>query len=374
MVSVITIGYICMVAIVFKLFKLKVNASSVGAATLVGVVVLVGIIMGWQFSAPMTQQMIVNRKVIPLLSEQNSKEFITKIYVKADEHVTKGTVLWETDKRPNQFAVDQATAQLAVAQANVSGLVAALEVAAASVEKAKANQDYQKALLDTAVEIQKLDPQAVAALKVEVQQETYLSSQAAVEQATAGQQEATFALSSAQESLKSAQAQLSLAQLNLQQNEVLAPADGYVMGLQVVEGTLTTTLMASAQGIFVDMSETIVAAVFAQNLLANVEPGNAVEIAFKSRPGQVATGKVIAVIEFSGEGQFITTPELPVAAEVGSKGKLVVKIALDDAEAAKELALGGAGTTAIYTNTGKPFQIITKVAIRLKAWLNFLPV
>ena len=62
------------------------------------------------------------------------------------------------------------------------------------------------------------------------------------------------------------------------------------------------------------------------------------------------------------------------AADVGSKGKLVVKISLDDKEAAKELALGGGGITAIYTNSGKPFQIITKIVVRVKAWINYLPV
>ncbi|TWU44178.1 Inner membrane protein YiaV precursor [Novipirellula aureliae] len=374
MVTIITIGYICLVIIVFKVLRVKVTPTTVATAVLTGVVVLGAVIMGWQFSAPMTSQMTVNRNVIPLLSEQDSKEVITKIHVKSDQLVTKGTILWETDKRPNQYALNQAAAQLAVAEANESELEAAVEVAAATVQKAKANQDYQKATLDTAIEIQKLDPQAVAALKVEVQQEIYLSARAAVDQAIAGLQEAKSALQSAQEGIKSLKAQVAIAELNLQQNDVIAPADGYVMNMQIVEGTVTSTAISSAQGIFVDMSETQVVAVFPQNLLANVEPGNLVEIAFKSRPGQIATGKVIAVLEFSGEGQFVTTPVLPIAADVGSKGMLAAKISLDDKVAAKELALGGAGSTAIYTNTGQAFQIITKIAVRLKAWMNYLPV
>ncbi len=374
MVTLIGIVYCCLVVIVFKVLKVKVSATTVAVSILIGVIVLGAVIMGWQFSAPLTDQMVVNRRVIPLQAEQNSKELISKIYVKSDEPVTKGTVLWEFDKRPNQIAVNQATAQLAVSEAKVSELVAELEVATASVDKAKANRDYQKAMLDTATEIQKLDPQAVAALKVEVQQETYLSAQAAVEQAIAAKQQAAFALSSAQEGINSLQAQLSLAKLNLQQNDVIAPADGYVMNMQVVEGSMATSTVAGPMGVFVDMSETLVAAVFPQNLLANVEPGNVVEIAFKSRPGQIATGKVIDVIEFSGEGQFTPAAKLPIAADVGSKGKLVVKISLDDKEAAKELAMGGGGTTAIYTNSGKPFQIITKIVIRVKAWTKYLPV
>ena len=374
MVTIIAFIYICLVIIAFKVIRLRVTPTSVAVSVLIGVVVLAAVIMGWQFSAPITHQMIVNRKVIPLLSDVDSKELISKIHVKSGQPITKGTVLWETDKRPNQYALNKAAAQLAGAESNVSQLAAALEVATASVQKAKANQDYQKATMDTAIETQKSDPQAVAVLKVEVQQETYISAQAAVQQAIAAEQESRFALSSAQEGIKSLQAQVAVAKLNLQQNDVLAPADGYVMNMQVVEGTMSTTVMASAQGIFVDMSETEVYAIFAQNLLANVEPGNVVEIAFKSRPGRITTGKVIAVIESSGEGQFITTPQLPIAADIGSKGKLLVRISLDDKKSAKELALGGGGITAIYTNSGKPFQIITKIVVRVKAWLNYLPV
>ena len=374
MITVITIGYIALVLVAFKVIKIKVSPTSIAAAVVIGVFLLGGVVTVWTFSAPMSPQMVVNRKTIPLLSGQNSKEFITKIHVKSEQPVKKGTLLWESDPRPNQYAVDQATAQLSVAKENLSKLKAGLEVATAGIEKAKADLNYQKSALDTAIEVQKLDPQAVAELKVKVQQETYIGSQAAVEQALAIENEARFALTSAQEAIKANEAQLSLAKFNLSQNEVRAPADGYVMNMQVVEGTMTTTLSASAQGVFMDMSETLVGAVFPQNQLANVEPGNVVEIAFKNMPGTIATGKVDAVLEYSGEGQFITSPQLPIVADLGSKGKLLVRITLDDEALAKTLPLGGAGNVAIYTNSGQAFHIISKITVRIKAWMNYLPI
>ncbi len=146
------------------------------------------------------------------------------------------------------------------------------------------------------------------------------------------------------------------------------------MNMQVIEGTMTTTTLSSAQGIFVDMSETLVAAVFPQNMLANVQPGDMVEIAFKSMPGKIATGKVDAVLEYSGEGQFVTSPQLPVAADLGSKGQLVVRIRLDDEDLARKLPLGGAGDVAIYTKSGKPFHLISKVTLRIQMWMNYAPI
>ena len=374
MITVITLGYIALVMVALKVINIKVSPTSIATAVVIGSCMLGAILVGWKFSAPMSGKMVVFRRTIPLLSGQDSKEFISKVHVEQDQPVTKGTLLWETDKRPNQYAVDTAAAQLELEKQNILQLQAALDVATESVKKAKASEAYQKAALDTAVEIQTLDSAAIAALKVKVQQETYVSSQAAVEQALAAEKEAQFALTSAQDALKATEAALDLAKFNLSQNEVRAPADGYVMNMQAIEGTMTTTILKAAQGVFMDMSETLVAAVFPQNLLANVQPGDAVEIAFKNMPGKIATGKVDAVLEYSGEGQFITTPQLPVVADLGSQGQLVVRITLDDQELAKTLPLGGAGDVAIYTQTGEPFHRISKITMRIKMWMNYAPI
>lgn len=373
MIALTTICYIVGVLVTFKVIKIKVTPTSVAVAIMTGVLLLGGIVMAWNFSAPMTGRMTVYRKVIPLISAQDSKMYITKIHVKQDVPVKQGDPLYEVDKRPNQWALDQLTAQLDVANENVSMLSAAVEVATATVEKAKADQDYQKAALDTAIEIQKVDVQAIAALKVTVQQQTYASSQAAVEQALAAEQGAKFALTSAKEAIGEISAQISTAKLNLEQCVVRAPTDGQIINWQSMEGTMTTTLSAATQGIFMDTTETYVIAVFPMNLLKNVEPGNKVEIAFKGAPGRIAAGKVDAVLPYTGEGQIPPEGTLPVAATLGSKGFLAVKISMDDAELAKGLALGAGGNTAIYTNSGNPFHIITLITIRIKAWMNYVP-
>ncbi len=374
MITVITLCYIGCVFLAFKVIKIKPTPTSIAVAVLIGVFMLGGITIGWKFSAPMTGQMTVHRKVTQLLSNQDSKELIKKVYVKQEQPVKKGDALYEVDTTPNQYIVDQLTAQLAVSRQQISALEAAVDVAAANIEKARANQSYAQAERDSLQRTQELNPGAVSKVKVEVSEQSYQGSQATVEQALASHQAAQFALTSAKEAIQATQAQLSTANLNLEQCVVRAPADGYVMNWQAMEGTMTTTVLSSAQGTFVDMSETVVGAVFPQNVLKNVEPGNEVEFAFKSLPGRIATGKVDAVLEYTGEGQLTPEAQLPVAANLGSKGFLVVRIRLDDAALAKELPLGGAGTTAIYTNSGKPFHLISKIALRMKGWLYYLPI
>jgi multidrug resistance efflux pump len=374
MITVMTIGYIGCVLVAFKVIKIKPTPTSIAVAAVIGVTMLGGVVIGWNFAAPMTGQMTLNRKVIQLLSNQDSKELITKIYVQQDQPVKKGEPLYETDKTPNQYIVDQLTAQLAAAQQTVLEMEAAVSVATATVEKAQADQAYAKAQLDTALETQKLNPGAVAKLQVEVQQKTHEASQAAVEQAIASQKSAQFALTSEKDTSKAIEAQLSTTKLNLEQCVVRAPANGHIMNWQAVEGTMTTTMITSAQGTFMDMDNTIIAAVFPMNVLKHVEEGNTVEIAFKSLPGQIVTGKVDAVLQYTGEGQLTPEPQLPVAANLGSKGYLVVRIHLDDEALAKELPLGAAGTTTIYTDFGHPFHLISKITIRIKGWLNYVPI
>jgi multidrug resistance efflux pump len=281
--------------------------------------------------------------------------------------------LFEYDTRPNQYALERAKSQLAASQAKISELEASVELAAAKVAAANANLAYKKSQLDSALTTQKLDPAAIAELEVEVQRENFAAAQAGVEQAEAAQKEAEFALSSAQEAIKATEGQVNTAKLNLEQNVVNAPADGYLTNFQAVEGTMGTPLYYQQQGSFMDMTETVVAAVFPMNLVQHVGPGDQVEIAFKCLPGQIVTGKVDQVLEYTGEGQLNVSGVLPEAKSISSKGMLAVRILLDDPELAKQLPLGGAGTTAIYTDYAKPFQIITKISVRMKMWMNYVP-
>jgi multidrug resistance efflux pump len=155
----------------------------------------------------------------------------------------------------------------------------------------------------------------------------------------------------------------------------VSPVDGQVVNWQIREGTPVARWRFTGAGTVQSFADNWILAVYPQNLLKNVKPGNPVEIAFKRRPGQIATGKVAQVVEYTGEGQFAPSALLPSAADIGSQGYLVVKIYLDDEELAKELPLGAAGTTAIYTDFAKPFHIITKITVRIKAWMyQLLPV
>jgi multidrug resistance efflux pump len=373
---ILMFGYIGLAVIAFKVIKIQISAVSIAAIFLVGSFLMGGVLIAWKFSAPITDQTTLVRKVTNLIAGPDSKGLISRIYVKGIQPTKRGDPLYEIDPRPNQYALDQATAQVATNQQEILKAEAGIEVSAARVEEAKANQALAKAQLDTALKTRALNPGAVAKLDVEVAQHTYQASDAAVNNAIANQKVSEFALTTAQNNLKASRAQLELAKLNLSQNVTRAPSDGYLMNFRATEGTMTTTLVAQTQGLFLDTSVPgVIAAVYPQNLVKNVEPGNLVEIAFKSLPGQIATGKVDAILNWTGEGQLQreSSSQLPIAKNLKSQGFLLVRITIDDQDLANKLPLGAASSVAIYTDTLKPLHVISKITLRMKSWINYAP-
>ena len=374
MIIIITLIYLGCVYAAFKVIKLEVNPVSVAVSVVIGVLVLGGIVIGWNFSAPLTEKMTVTRAVIPLLASQNTKEVIKKIHVERHQPVKKGDILYEVETTPFQYAVDQKTSQLEEAKQNILALEAAVAEAASRMDQAKASLSAAQAELGVSTGMQADDAGAVSQLRVDVDRFSYASAVAAVDVAVASHASAEFALTSARNALSATEAQLATAKLELDRAYIRAPADGYIVNWQAAEGTMSTTVITSAQGAFQDMSQTKVVAVFRQNLVKNIAAGDRVEIAFKSFPGRLASGKVDAILEYTGEGQLLTSGVVPVVASMGSKGFLAVRINLDDEEFARQVPLGAAGATAIYTGVGKPFHAISKIVVRMKSWLYNLPI
>lgn len=371
MITVITLGYIACVILAFKVIKIKVTPGTVATSVLLGIFLLGGVVIVWKQAAPLSGQMFLTRHVLQM--NPDVREFVSKVHVQSNQLVKKGDPLF--DIKPDRFqdAVDQSTAQLAAAKSTVSQLEAALTAAEAAVKKSEADTASSKVAVDAALELQKALAGAIGKLKVDEAQQAYVAAQADDKVVKAELKQSQFSLAAAKHSIDVAQAGLNTANFNRAQCTYKSPVDGIVMNLQITEGLAVARWRAVSVGTVMDLSETAIAAVFPNNQLNNVKAGNVVEIAFKSRPGEIATGKVEAVVKYTGEGQFLASRYLPEAASVGSKGHLVVRIRLDDEQLAKNLPLGAAGTTAIYTDFANPFHIITKITVRIKGWMYYLP-
>ena len=165
--------------------------------------------------------------------------------------------------------------------------------------------------------------------------------------------------------------QLLGAKYNLDQTVVIAPSDGYVTNVGLLKGARVANLPLSPVMAFISTTETVVGVEVQQIYTRYIEPGQEVEVTFKFLPGQVFTGKVVAVLEATSTGQVLTSGTAVAPRQV-TAAPFVVRVKLDDARLAASLPAGTAGNAAIYTAHIKPAHIIRKVILRQIAILNYV--
>lgn len=371
MIAFFTIIYCLSIWLFFVKMKIKPNPNNVAAAVVIGVLVIGAIVIFWRFAAPNSSNLLVSRFTIPIVPQVKGP--VTKIHAEPNVPLRKGAdLLLEIQDEIYANTVDQLSASLEAANKDIKQLEAGIRAAESGVDKAIANQAAAKAELDVALNIAKSDAAAIAELQVKQLQEKFKAAQAGVDQARATAKQSVVRKAAAEDTASSIQAQLANAEFNLEQCRIYAPADGFVTAWMVTEGTMAVPMPISQLGAFIDTSRVNIVATFPQNVLRFVQDGDTAELTFKTRPGEVFTGKVETIVQASGEGQFAITANLPVPSEIGSEGMLLVKFILDDPEVAKSLPLGTAGTVAIYTDRLKPFQVISKVVVRMNAWMYYL--
>ncbi len=426
MVTILIIMYTGIVLVLFKLKLVKPRPYPIACTAVAGVLLIGGVVVVWKLCAPMSSKVVTTQYVIQLVPYVKGQ--VKTVHTQANQPVKKGDLLLEINPDPYQYTVNQVEAQLqatketvnqnraglqaadanvvkakegvAQAQAALDQAKAAVANAQAGLNKAKAGDDLARIQEQIALNLQKTDTGAISQLKVDEAIQNRLAAdagvmqadagvaqaqaaqqqavaglsgaQAAQQQAEAADRQAAFTLKVAESNVPAVQAQLDDARFNLTQCKMFAPADGYVVNWQVQEGTMLVPMPLAAAGTFIDTSDTTIAAVLPQNYLMNVKPGNEVELILDPYPGRLFKAKVDTVIEATGEGQYTTSGNIPIAAKVGSYGMLAVKIRLTGEDQSTEIPLGAGGTVAIYTDKGKPVHIISKVTIRMKKWLLYV--
>ena len=169
--------------------------------------------------------------------------------------------------------------------------------------------------------------------------------------------------------VKQLTAELEGAEWNLKETTVRAPADGYVTYVALRPGQRVVTFPLQPAMTFIDTSNKIVGVHIQQIYQRHLERGQKVEIAFKTRPGRIYSGKVEAVLQVTHESQAVTGGTVP-AAEIIQAEPFFVRIHLDDPDT--NLPAGTVGTAAIYTNSAAMTHIIRKVMIRMESYMNYV--
>lgn len=321
MMAVLLASYIAILALFVWLGFVPLNRFWKFSPVIVLILLNVGLFIPMGWGAPQGTALVVRNSVsiIPDVAGE-----VIDVPVVANTPINAGDVLFRIDPVPFQAAVDQYSAQLARDKALLA--------------KDQINLTrYQQLVVKNSAPRQQAEDQ----------------------QGIVNQDEASLQLD---------QSLLAGAQYNLDKTVVRAPADGYVTNLTLRKGARVTTAPVMA---FIDTSDTIVGVQVSQIDARYIEPGQNVELTFKFLPGKILTGKVTAVLQAisTGQAQLSGTAVAPIGL---SATPFVVRVKLDDADAAKILPAGSAGSAAIYTSHIKVSHVIRQVILRQIAIMNYV--
>lgn len=328
MIAVLSLIYGMFYFLFFK--KLKLFSESVRNISVfvgIGVVMIGSVVLAWWTFAPTSVDGRVFQYVIPIVPNVSGQ--VIEVPIEGTQVVQKGDVLFKIDPTPYKFKVDQ------------------LE---ASIDQAKAQR--------TLAEIQ-------------VKRAAALVKAAAGPQSELDQWNAQ--LIAARATITSLNAQLGDARWRLDETVVRAPYSGHVVNLQLRPGNFVTSAPAASSMSFVSDEKRSVLASFSQSAIRNISVGDAVEMVFRSKPGNVAAGKVVRVIRASGSAQLAASGQLPIMTGMPENSRWTIVIDFEDEAVAEQLPQSaGASMIAVYTQNGKQVHMISMVAIRISAWMGYL--
>jgi multidrug resistance efflux pump len=388
--------------IFIKLKWLPWNTMSQVIVAIIPIVGLTVLILLLNVYAPSSADVRVYKYTVPIVSQVKGRVIEVPVE-EGNRPVKKGDVLFKIDPTPYQLAVNQLEAQLADAQGQQRELDESLNVTKAKVvestkaiDQATARVREVQARLQLAslrvqqnrelaatgagskfelekaeADLQELQAQLDSVRGVEAQ------SRAAEVQARASEQQVRQQLSAKVEGGEFAQvatvrAQLENARWELEQTVVRSPCDCYVINLQLRPGAFVAGIPFNAVMTLVEVEGQVVA-LFHQNELHQVQPGDEAEFSLNTTPGTIIKATVDSIIWATGTGQLPASGTIPMTGVLTAPpNRFAVKFDIAERDRAAFLAPGAAGDAAIYTQHLHAIHILRKVILRVGAKLNYI--
>lgn len=286
--------------------------------------------------------------------------YLDDVAVADNAHVAAGAVIAKIAPRDYQIAVDQAQAQVESARASITNASAQIDVATAAIDEAKAREASSAAALqfakDEADRQRQLQQGGAGSLQTSQQAESNLrqaqashaEAQASITSAIKSKVAAEAQRNSAQASLKQAEAQKESADQNLNYTTLTAAQPGRVVKIGGAKGQFVQAGQAIAM--FVP-DEVWVTANFKETQLADMRPGQPVDLTIDAYPDHVLHGKVDSVQPGSGTAFSLLPAENATGNYVKVTQRVPVKIVVD--KWPKDVSIGP-GMSVVPTVTVRP--------------------
>ena len=394
--------YSFFVWLIFIKFKwLPWNIYSQVTVVIIPIVALTAMILTLNVVAPSSSDVRVYRFTVPIVSQVRGRVIEVPIE-EGNRPVKKGDVLFRIDPTPYQLQVNTLQAQLASAaaqqreieeslkgaQAKVAETTSAIAQAGAKTAEVTARLDLARKRVAQFRELvatgagTRFDLEQAEANVGELSGQLD-AARSAEAQARSGETQAIAAREQVQQKLGAKangeyaqvaqiRAQLESAKWDLDQTTTRSPCDCYVINLQLRPGGFVAALPVAPVMTLVESTGTVVA-LYGQNELHQVEPGNEAEFALETYPGRIIKGRVNSIIWAQGAGQVQASGTLPMTGVLAAPPqRFAVKFDVADKDKELFLAAGAAGDAAIYTEHAAALHILRKVIIRVGSYTNYL--
>ncbi|HET9044871.1 MAG TPA: HlyD family secretion protein [Burkholderiales bacterium] len=387
--------------IFIKLKWLPWNTATQVIVVIIPVVGIAALILLLNIFAPSSADVRVYKYTIPIVSQVRGRVLEVPV-VEGNVLVKKGDVLFRIDPTPYQLDVNVLEAQLANAQGSqreleesVTGAKAKIAETRGAIEQAASRTREVSARLDLArkrvdqyrelagtgagnrfdleratADVQELEGQLAAARSAETQARAgegqAIASERQIQQKLGAKSKGEFA------QVAQIRAQLENAKWLLGETTTRSPCDCYVINLQLRPGAFVAGLPLNPVMTLVE-AEGQVVAMFNQNELHQVAPGNEAEFALNTIPGRIIKGKVDSVIWAQGLGQLPASGTIPMTGMMAMPpGRYGVKFDIAERDKDLFLAAGAAGQAAIYTDHLHAVHILRMVILRVGSYMNYL--
>jgi multidrug resistance efflux pump len=323
--------------------------------------------------APSSADVKVFKYTVPIVSQVRGR--VTEVPVEEGNRlVHKGDVLFRVDPTPYQLTVNSLKAQLVGAEGSGEQLREQLKAATGATAALRTRIDLARRRVKQNEELATtgagnrfdLEQAQTNLSDLDSQLATAIANEAQVRAQLAAVVDGDIA------SVAKIRADLANAEWELDQTTVTSPCDCYVVNLALRPGVFVAGMPFNPVMTLVE-AEGQVVALFNQNELHQIEPGNDAEFTLKTIPGRIVRAKVDSIIWAQGMGQMPASGTLPMTGVLAAPpNRFAVKFDIDERDREVMMAAGAAGSAAVYTNHGKMIHIIRMVILRVGAYTDYL--
>ncbi len=357
---------------IFKIFRIPVNGFTLLTAALGGVFILGALLLGMNYNHPFSSEGRFYFATTPIVAAVEGR--VTEVAAQPNTPVKAGDVLFRIEDDRYRNAVKSKEAALADAQQAVQQLKASSDAAQRTADAA---DSARAGALDLYERSQKLIASgAISQAQFRQSEERYSAAKSSADAARSEAERAALDASAAIEGVNTDvarfQAELATAQYELDQTTVRAPTDGVVIQLFLRPGMYVVPMPLRPVMVFMHAEAPTFAAAFVQNSSQRLIEGSEAEVIFPAVPGRFFKARVASAGAYVPQGQLQATGTLVDPEQIRGAGRVIIQIDFEDDLSKYHIVPGSAGEVAIYTDHFHHLQVMRKVLLRMKSWLNYL--